>query len=140
MSENRVGDEDLARAVELGRQRMATEFRAASVRYDAARDTVELSMVDGWGLVFERRAVSQFAEVPPEEMARLEVSPVGTGLLLDARDIHVNVHGLVTSFISPHLMASTLGRKGGASSSDAKKRSSRENGRKGGRPKKVKAA
>ena len=34
--------------------------------------------------------------------------------------------------------AATLGRKGGSSKSDAKRRASAENGKKGGRPKKVK--
>jgi hypothetical protein len=68
------------------------------------------------------------------------ISPVGSGLMLDDHDIHINVHGLVTGFISPHLMASTLGRKGGSTLSDAKTRSSRENGKKGGRPRKTKVA
>lgn len=137
MSGNRITDEDLTRAVAAGRQRMATEFRASAVRYDAGRDAVELTMVDGWGLVFLRSAVAELAAVPFDDMGKLEISPVGTGLLLDDRDIHINVHGLVTGFISPHLMASTLGRKGGSTSSAAKTRSSRENGKKGGRPRKA---
>jgi hypothetical protein len=126
MNRNRVSDDDLARAVETGRQQMATEIRAHAVRYDPASDTVELSMVDRWGLVFERSSVKEFADVGPDEMGDLELSPVGTGLMLDVLDIHINVHGLVTSFISRCLMASALGRKGGATSSDAKKCSSRE--------------
>jgi len=140
MSDTQISDDELAQAVEAGRRRMATEFRADSVRYDPARDAVELTMVDGWGLVFLRSAVDELAAIPAHDMTKLEISPVGTGLLLDDHDIHINVHGLVTGFISPHLMASALGRKGGSASSAAKARSSRENGRKGGRPGKSKVA
>jgi hypothetical protein len=140
MSRIRISDSDLDRAVNVGRERMASEVRAHAVRYDPARDTIEMSMVDGWGLVFERRSVREFADVTPDEMAGLELSPIGTGLMLDSRDIHINVHGLVTSFMSPRLMASALGRKGGATSSEAKRQSSRENGKRGGRPRKEKAA
>ena len=140
MSGNHITDEGLALAVEAGRRRMATEFRASAARYDADRDAVELTMVDGWGLVFLRSAVPELAGIPSSDMGKLEISPVGTGLMLDDHDININVHGLVTGFISPHLMASTLGRKGGSTSSDAKTRSSRENGKKGGRPRKAKVA
>ena len=140
MSGIQVTNEELSLAAEAGRRRMATEFRAGSVRYDPARDAIELTMVDGWGLVFLRSAVAELADIPSQDMGKLDISPAGTGLMLDDHDVHINVHGLVTGFISPHLMASTLGRKGGSASSDAKARSSRENGRKGGRPGKSKVA
>jgi len=61
MSDMRLSDDELAQAVEAGRTRMATEFRADSVRYDPVRDAVELTMVDGWGLVFLRSAVDELA-------------------------------------------------------------------------------
>lgn len=38
--------------------------------------------------------------------------------------------------LDPQITAAYLGRKGGLSKSDAKKKSSRENGKKGGRPRK----
>ncbi len=137
MSKNIVTEADLAHAVEAGERRMATEFRAADVRFDETRELVELTMVDGWGLFFQRADIEEFRDVGPSEMKKLEISPAGMSLDLDDFDIHISVHGLVTSFISPHLMAKSLGRRGGESTSPSKKQSARENGKKGGRPRKV---
>ncbi|CAA7624209.1 hypothetical protein [Magnetospirillum sp. SS-4] len=73
-----VTNEELSQTVEAGRRRMATEFRAGSVRYDPARDAIELTMVDGWSLVFLRSAMAELAEIPSQDMGKLEISPVGT--------------------------------------------------------------
>jgi hypothetical protein len=89
-----VTNEELSQAVEAGRRRMATEFHACSVRYDPARDAIELTMVDGWGLVFLRSAVAELAEIPSQDMGNLEISPMGTGLMLDAHDIHIKAPSL----------------------------------------------
>jgi hypothetical protein len=132
-----LSDEKFASAVKEGRRRMAVEFRASAIRYDAERDVLEVSMADGWGLVLMRRDIKSLANLPVAAMSELCLTPVGTGILLDAYDVNINVHGLVSSLISPHLMASTLGRKGGAANSEAKKKSSRENGKKGGRPRRA---
>ncbi|MBF0306117.1 MAG: DUF2442 domain-containing protein [Alphaproteobacteria bacterium] len=137
MKHDPVTDSDLDRAVQAGQRRMANEFRASAVRFDVERDIVELAMEGGWWLAFRRADVAEFADVDPVDMAKIELSPAGMGIEIEARDIHVGVHGLVSSFISPHLMASSLGRLGGGATSDAKRRSARENGKKGGRPRKV---
>lgn len=135
MTDATITERDVALAVERGRRRMATEFRASSAQYDAKRDTIELTMVDGWGLVFRRQQIPEFAELDAHHMDALQVSPAGTAILVEESDVHVSVHGLVTSFISPHLMAATLGQMGGKTSSPAKKRTAQANGKKGGRPK-----
>lgn len=133
----KISQEELDRAVEAGRARMDAEFRAKSVRYDAARDVVELTMIEDWGLVFRRADILEFRDVAPKDMEKIEVSPAGMGLEIDDLDIHIGINGLVTSFISPHLMAKSLGRRGGGVRSEAKQASARENGKKGGRPRKL---
>jgi hypothetical protein len=75
LSGNHITDEGLALAVEAGRQRMPTEFRASAARYDPTRDAVELTMVDGWGLVFLGSMVPELASVPSDDMGKLEISP-----------------------------------------------------------------
>jgi hypothetical protein len=40
---------EIQRAIEAGRQRRASEHRAASVRYDAERDAIEIELTDGAG-------------------------------------------------------------------------------------------
>lgn len=137
MKHDPVTESDLDRAIEAGQRRMASEFRAAAVRFDVERDVIELTMEGGWWLAFRRADVVEFAGIDPVDMTKLELSPAGKGIEIDERDIHVGVHGLVSSFISPHVMASSLGRLGGGTTSAAKKRSARENGKKGGRPRKV---
>ena len=56
---------------------------------------------------------------------------------LDRLDADFNIAGLVAGIFGTKAWMSQLGRKGGQSTSSAKAESSRNNGKKGGRPKKV---
>jgi hypothetical protein len=71
-----TGDE-LRRAIEVGRNRRATERRAASARYDPGRDAIEIELTDGAGVRLPRAMVEEFRGVPPADMAKLRVSPAG---------------------------------------------------------------
>jgi len=123
-------------ALEAGRQRQAREFSATDVRYDAERDALEIDLRQGFGLRVPRGAIAELAAVPAEALAGLDLSPAGTGLDLDDHDVHISVHGLVLSLLSPSTLAAGLGQRGGAQSTPAKRDSARRNGRLGGRPKK----
>ena len=58
-----------------------------------------------------------------------------TGAITDPRDVFQPLPPVVTAQM---MTAQDMGRKGGASKTDAKKAASAENGKKGGRPKRVK--
>jgi len=130
-------DEELRKAVAAGHRRRAMERRAASVRYDADRDAIEIELTDGAAVRLPRAMVEEFRDVPPADMAAVRVSPAGYGIKLDQHDINISVHGLIGALATAGDMAASLGKLGGAVRSKAKSISARANGAKGGRPRKV---
>jgi len=131
-----ITDEMVATALGAGRQRLAREFTATAVRYDPGRDALEIDLRQGFGLCVPRAAIVELAAVPAEALTDLDISPAGTGIDLDGLDVHISVHGLVLSLLSPSTLAAGLGQRGGARSTPAKQESARRNGQLGGRPKK----
>ena len=127
-------DAELQAALAAGRQRRRTERRAASVQYDPVRDTVEIELTDGAAVPLPRAMIAEFRDVPPIDMAKLRVSPVGYGIKLDAHDINISVHGLIAALATPGAMAAALGKRGGSVRSEKKRESAQVNGAKGGRP------
>ena len=73
-------------------------------------------------------------------LGKLEVWPDGSAIELEDRDIHISVHGLLTAILPAMLpsrsVAAIFASRGGQVTSRAKRKSSRANGRKGGRPRK----
>jgi hypothetical protein len=130
-------DDELRRAIEAGRNRRATERRAASVRYDPGRDAIEIELTDGAGVRLPKAMVQEFRDVPPADMAKLRVSSAGYGIRLDEHDVNISVHGLIGALATTADMAGSLGKIGGAARTEAKRVSARANGAKGGRPRKI---
>src|SRR5688500_17476818 len=98
MSKVVVKEADLDYALEMGRRRMETEFRAKSVGYDETRDVIALTLfgeIGDFGLVFRRQDIAELRDVSVDDLQTLEISPAGIGLDLDACDIYISVHGLV---------------------------------------------
>lgn len=130
-------EDELQHVLEAGRRRRATERRAASVRYDADRDAIEIELTDGAGVRLPRAMIEEFRQVSPADLTELHVSTAGYGIELDKHDINISVHGLIAALATAGDMAASLGKLGGAARSEAKRISARANGAKGGRPRKI---
>jgi hypothetical protein len=78
--------------------------------------------------------------VPTEDLAKLEIWPDGSAIEIEDRDIHISVDGLMTAILPAMLptrtVAAIFASRGGKATTDAKRSSARENGRRGGRPRK----
>ena len=133
-------DQDLSRALDAGMREAETEFRARSVRYDPGRDVVEIVTTQDIGFLVPRAWIGALAQLSPDQLTLLDIWPDGSAIEIDVLDIHIGVHGLLSQVLPAMLPASFLaglfGGRGGRSTSDAKKATARENGRKGGRPRK----
>jgi hypothetical protein len=111
---------------------------AVSARYDrrAARVVVELNT--GVQIAVPTRLMEVLAEASPDDLAEIEISPAGLGLHWPKLDADVYVPALLHGvFGSKRWMAAELGAAGGKVRSRAKAAAARENGRRGGRPRKA---
>ena len=84
---------------------------------------------------FAPRLAEGLAGASAEDLAAIEVSPSGLGLHWPRLDTDLYVPALLRGLLgSPRWMAAQLGAAGGRALSPAKAVAARENGRKGGRP------
>jgi hypothetical protein len=110
---------------------------AVSARYDRRRSRVVVTLNTGVELAFPTRLAEGLAGASPENLADIEIGPAGLGLHWPRLDADLYVPALLQGvFGSKSWMARQLGAEGGRARTVAKVSASRENGRKGGRPKK----
>ncbi|HKM64884.1 MAG TPA: DUF2442 domain-containing protein [Acidisphaera sp.] len=144
MSAHRTTDAAYANALAAGQAEAETEIRAQSVRYVPERDAIEIVTTRGAGFLIPLRWIGSLQEVPPQDLAKLEIWPDGSALEIEGRDIQVSVHGLLTAVLPAMLpagaLAAAFASRGGESRSAAKRTSAQRHGRKGGRPRKTATA
>ena len=124
------------------RATLAAERAIASpsaVRDVAFRATPEpglaLTLNSGFQCLVPVSAIGELRGATLEQLAMVTVTPLRDALAWDDLDVHVYVPGLLAEILG--LMdPAAAGRKGGSSRSEAKAAAVRENGKKGGRPRK----
>ncbi|MGN6551633.1 MAG: DUF2442 domain-containing protein [Pararhizobium sp.] len=110
---------------------------AVSARYVRRGSRVVIDLSTGVQLAFPTELAEGLAGAEPDDLAEIEISPAGLGLHWPKLDADLYVPGLLQGvFGSRRWMAAELGSSGGRARSAAKTVSSRQNGRKGGRPRK----
>jgi hypothetical protein len=144
MTDYTITDAAFADALAAGRVEAETEIRAQAVRYVVDRDAVEIVTTRHAGFLVPRSWIGALQDVPIADLAKLEVWPDGSAIALEERDIHISVDGLMLAILPAMLPTRTIAgifaSRGGKATSDAKRSSAQENGRRGGRPRKVKKA
>ncbi len=115
--------------------------RVVSARYDRRSARVVVNLNTGVQLAFPAKLAEGLADASPDSLTEIEITPAGLGLHWPKLDADVYVPALLQGvFGSKNWMARQLGANGGRSRTDAKVAAARENGRKGGRPRKTVAA
>lgn len=111
---------------------------AVSARYDRRSSRIVVELSNGVQMAFPVRLIEGLADAAPDDLAEIEISPAGLGLHWPKLDADVYVPALLKGvFGSKRWMAAELGAAGGKARSAAKAAASRENGRKGGRPRRT---
>jgi hypothetical protein len=126
---------DLTAARRRGPAADAAEPRAAAARYDAASGRVIVDLTNGCVFAFPARALQGLAEAFDPDLATVEVTAAGYSLHWPPLDADFTVPGLLMGLFGTRAwLAQDQARRAGSAKSPAKAAAARENGRKGGRP------
>ena len=128
------GDAGIDAALARGEAARRAEPRAVAARYDRANDRVVVELVNGCLFAFPPLLAQGLAGATAEQLAEVEVLGAGHGLHWEALDVDLSVPGLMAGLFGT---AAHMARLGGRASSAAKAAAARENGKKGGRPRKA---
>lgn len=124
----------LRRATKAGEASLASRPRAASARYDARKERLVVELTNGVILMLPPRLLQGLQEASPSQLAKVETTPLGIGLRWEALDVDLSVAGLAAGIFGSRAWMSELARYAGSRTSARKSASSRENGKRGGRP------
>jgi hypothetical protein len=127
-------DSQATGAIERGKAKLMAEPRAVAARYDAAADRIIVDLSSGATFAFPPALVEFLQGATPEQLAEVEVQGAGFGLHWEALDVDYTVAGLMNGVFGT---ARWMAARAGQARSSAKAKASRENGRKGGRPRKM---
>ena len=112
--------------------------RAESAHYDAGRNRIIVRLTTGVELGFAPRDVEGLQHASTDDLKAVEVEAFGLGIHFPTIDADLYVPALLEGVLgSKRWMAAQLGAAGGRTRTVAKAAASRENGKRGGRPRKV---
>ncbi|MGC2463211.1 MAG: DUF2442 domain-containing protein [Steroidobacteraceae bacterium] len=113
---------------------------ARSARYDSRGRLIAITLEGGCEFAFPAALAEGLADAPRSKLTKIKISANGLGLHWPLVDADLYVPGLIEGAFGSHRWMQQIGRLGGSSRSSAKAKASRENGKRGGRPKESEAA
>ena len=108
---------------------------ARAARYDSRRGLIVITLEGGCEFAFPATLAEGLADAPRSKLTKIKISPNGLGLHWPLLDADLYVPGLIEAVFRSHRWMQQIGKLGGSSRSAAKTKASRENGKRGGRPK-----
>ena len=128
---------DIRAAQARGEGRARIEPRADRVRYDAKNGLIMLDLRGGAILGLPVGAIRELAGAKPNQLKTVRAGFGGESITLESLDVDISIPGLLRDLVGMTSAATLLGRKGGSAKSEAKASAVRENGKRGGRPRKT---
>lgn len=120
-----------------GNAERAAYPHAVAARYDEKAERVVIDLENGTSFMFPPHLAQGLENASPADLAEIEVTPAGTGLLWPRLGAALSMQGLLLGVFGSNTWMGALGKRGGASKSSAKAAAARANGAKGGRPRKA---
>lgn len=130
-----LSDAELDAAERRGRELEQTASIATAVSYDATSGRLAIEFANGSTLLVPARQLQDLGEASDADLADVRLE-FGYGLRWDALDVDFTVPGLMAGVFGTAKFMDAQ-RRGGQSRSGAKAAAARENGKKGGRPRKI---
>ena len=141
MARSSISDAELLAQIPAARAREAQDRkqgrRATSARYDRRAERVILELTNGFLFAFPVRAIPELRSATPAQRAAVAVNRGGSALRWEALDVDLSVAGLLLSAVGADERRRDVARMLGQVTSTTKAATSRANGAKGGRPKKM---
>jgi hypothetical protein len=132
-----ISEQEFEQAVQRGQEARAAGH-VLRARYDKRRGRLVVELSTGVQLAVPVARLEGLAGADPDELGEIEISATGLGLHWPKLDADVYVPALMQGvFGSARWMAAQMGAAGGRVRSAAKSAAARENGAKGGRPRKA---
>jgi hypothetical protein len=132
-----VTDQVLAKAIERGTKRKDAGVRAAALRYLPPMKALLVLFADKSAVALPVRNYPELSVLSVAQLKRVSLGMGGSALCLEEEDLHVSIAGLVAASAPLRRMAITIAAvRNGRRTSASKALASRENGLKGGRPRK----
>jgi hypothetical protein len=131
-------------AVKRGKSSLETLPKAESARFDRKTKSLLLNLQNGATLIVPVALIQGLQGASDKDIAALELMQHGSQIHWKDLDIQIYVKSLIDGIfgtkswmerLKDHYAA--IGGKGGAARTDVKAAASRENGKKGGRPRKA---
>lgn len=135
-----LSDEELDAQIEQARtvSRAARQIEpyAIAARYDRPSQKFVVELNNDTSFIFPAYLCEGLSEASDEQRAAVMLTPSGMALMWDDLDVGLTLPGLMKGIFGTRAWMAELGKKGGSKTSATKAKSSRENGKKGGRPRK----
>lgn len=122
------------RAVEDAKRADKIEPRATNAFYDAKLKRFVVDLANGATFIFPPSLSEGLADASAKDLKEVTITPSGEGLRWERLDADLSLTSLLMGIFGSRSWMSELGRQGGKAKTAAKVQASRENGRKGGRP------
>ncbi len=130
-----ITETELATA-EARMESLRTNGYAISARYNRQRRRIIVALSTGVELTFPSSMAQGLADADHADLSAIEISPSGLGLHWPQLDADLYVPALMQGiFGTKAWIAREMGASGGRARSAAKSAAARENGKRGGRPK-----
>src|SRR5258708_22850697 len=131
-------DDELARsynsAPKTGEARLAAQPRAAKAYYDVGKARLVIELTNGVILMLPPKLLQGLQSATPAQLATVQLTPMGTGLHWEALDADLSVAGLAAGIFGSRTWMSEFARHAGSRTPVRNASNSRENGKRGGRP------
>lgn len=126
-------------AVARGKLEQAVQPLATAAYYDALKKVVVIELASGASFAFPPGLAQGLEGASADDLAEIEITPMGTGLHWPRLDADLTVDGLLAGVFGSQSWLRAHASRAGRARTPAKGAAARANGAKGGRPKKLKS-
>lgn len=136
-----ISDEQLDQQIEQAKaawvKAAKTEPRSKFVEYNRRQKLFIIKLTNGAEFRFPPHLVEGLAEASSDQLADVHLSGTGDSIHWESLNVDFSIPGIVAGILGTKTWMSELGKRGGKKSTAAKSAAAKENGKKGGRPRKT---